>query len=143
MLRIRQEQVDAFQPIAEAEFALRIVNHLREHHPRLVVKRPDAQSLVERMPEDDLLELVKVGIARARSHGFTFSSSISAFVTLMFKAAPNFDQNPTISKSLQDALPEEQRLQRIIENTPAGVWQQAKEQYDPSAWKPSPKGNQK
>lgn len=142
MLRIRQEQIDAFQPVAEAEFALRVVGYLRQHHPRLIVKQPEGLSLVERMPDDALLPLVKLGIARARAHGFTFSSSISAFVILMFKAAPNFDRNPIIKQSLEEAIPEEQRLQKLLENTGAEIWQQAKEQYDPTAWK-QVKGNQK
>ena len=142
MLRVRREQIDAFQPTAEEEFALRIVDYLRQHYARLVVKQVNALSLLERIPEESLLKLVRTGIARARANGFTFSASISAFVVLMFKAAPNFDQNPTISQSLKELLPEEQRLPKLLETVAAETWQQAKEQYDPSAWKLTNKGTQ-
>ena len=143
MFRVRREQIDAFQPVVEAEFALRIVDYLRQHHPRLIVKQVDALSLVERIPEESLLQLVRSGITRARANRFTFSSSISAFVVLMFKAAPNFDQNPTISQSLKELLTEEQRLPKLLETAGAEIWQQAKDHYDPSAWKQAKKGSQR
>ncbi len=134
MYRIRKEQLKAFRPVAEAEFARSLMDHLRRHHKQVTVRLPKSLTLVGRMPETSLRQLVQTGIARARSHGFTFTSSISAFVVLMFKAAPNFDQHPTIRQALAEPLSEEHKLRRMIDGANTNIWKEAKAQYDPSAW---------
>src|ERR1700754_3656648 len=101
MLRIRREQFEAFQPVAEVEFALRLVEHLRERHPKAIVRTPGRWSLVNRLSDASLLALVKSAIERARSYEFKFASRISAYVMLKFKTAPNCDQLPVISKPLR------------------------------------------
>jgi hypothetical protein len=139
MLRIRKEQFEAFQPVAEAEFALRLVEHLRDRHPKAIVRTPGRWTLVNRMSDAALLELVKSGIERARSYEFKFASSISAFVVLMFKAAPNFDQHPDISKILRGTKVQlEMRMQSVAKTTSAETWAQVKNSYDAGAWNKKP-----
>ena len=134
MLRIRKEQIEAFQPVAEADFAARIAAHLRENHGQVAVKLPKRLTLISRLDEESLLGLVKNGVARARSHSFTWASSISAFVVLMFKAAPNFDEHPAIRQSLGESPVEEGRLNKLLTITGPTVWEEVKTQYDPAAW---------
>lgn len=141
MLKIRAEQLEAFRPVAEAQFALRIVDHLRKKHAKAVARLPQGPTLVNRLPDALLLEMVQNGIARARCYGLSWESSITGFVVLMFKAAPNFDQHPTINRSLTDAqAPPEARIQNILEETKSSDWWDAKERYDPTAWQSKPKG---
>jgi hypothetical protein len=143
MLRIRKEQVEAFQPVAEAEFSLRIMEHLRQHHAQTVVRLPQGATLVNRMSESTLVELIHSGIARARTYGLIWSSSISAFVVLMFKAAPNFDEHPAIHQFLIDeAVPPQDRVQSVLDKTSASVWSETRERYDAAAWQPKPTGAQ-
>ena len=134
MLRIRKEQFDVFQPLAETDFVVRIEEHLRKEHENAIVRLPGHLTLVGRMTVTSLRELVQTGIARARSHGFTFASSISAFVVLMVKAAPNFDAHPVLREALTETGPEEQRLKRLLSAASPAVWQETRDQYDPTAW---------
>jgi hypothetical protein len=135
MLRIRVEQYAAFQPVAETDFASRIAEHLRTEHARTVVRRTAGPTLISRFGDEELLTLIRSGIARARSHGLTWESSITAFVVLMFKAAPNFDQHPEIRALLtKDERPEDERLRALLQKTTSAAWTKIREQYDVAAW---------
>jgi hypothetical protein len=139
MLRIQRKQLEAFQPEAETDFALRVAEHLRERHPKVIVRTPGRWTLINRMSDAALLELVKSGIERAKSYEFKFASSISAFVVLMFKAAPNFDQHPDVSKALRDLkVPLEMRMQSVAKTTSAETWTQVKDRYDAGSWNKKP-----
>jgi hypothetical protein len=141
MLRIRREQVEAFQPVADTEFFLRIVEHLQKKYPQTVVRVQKGPTLMSRLPDASLLELVQNGVARARSYGLSLESSISAFVVLRFKAAPNFDQHPRINKVLiDDRMPPNSRMQIVLDKTPSSVWAETMERYDPAAWQATPRG---
>jgi hypothetical protein len=135
MLKIRSEQIEAFQPVADAQFVRRIVDHLRKRQSNAAVRLPQGPTLIFRLPDALLHKMVQVGVARARSYGLTWESSITGFVVLMFKVAPNFDQHPAINRALTDAqVAPDARLQKLLEVTTSSDWWEAKEHYDPTVW---------
>jgi len=141
MLKIRSEQIEAFQPVSDQQFARRVVDQLRSKHPEIIVRLLPGPTLVNRIPEDRLLIMVEQGIERARSYGLTWESSITGFVVLMFRVAPNFDQQPAINRVLTDQqFAGDARIQKLVELTNTTDWWQAKERYDPGAWQLKRKG---
>lgn len=144
MLRIRAEQLNAFQPVADAQFVARIVEHLRTNHPTTVVRLAHGPTLLSRMSEVELSELVKNGVGRARKYGLSWESSISAFVVLMFCAAPNFDQHKAITEILSNSqIPPDDRIKVVVDKIDSNAWTEIKDRYDPAAWKRMPAGADK
>jgi hypothetical protein len=85
--------------------------------------------------------MVGQGVARARAYGLTWESSITSFVILMFKVAPNFDQHPAINRALNDTqVAPDARIQRLLEVTTSSDWWEAKDRYDRAAWQLKSKG---
>ncbi len=122
---IRAEQMAAFQPEGEAAFEMRVIRHLREHHPETVVD----------IPEDVLLKMVRTGIARGRQYGMRWESNLTAYVSLMFVIAPNFDQHPRMQTILSSRqIPPEEKLDRLIVRTPDQTWEDVRRHSDPDFW---------
>lgn len=141
MLKIRSEQIVAFQPVADAQFVRRIVEYLRNKHASSVVRLPQGPTLIFRLPDAQLQKMVENGVTRAKSYGLSWESSITAFVVLMFKVSPNFDQHPAINRGLTDAqVPADERIKKLLELTTSTDWWEAKESYDPSTWQILSKG---
>jgi hypothetical protein len=88
---------------ADQELAELIFDHLCDEQPEAVAELRD--------PE--ILRRVHIGIERARAHDLDSDGAITAFVTLMFLVAPNFDQH--------------QRIQQIFERTAEADWDEAAE----------------
>ncbi|MDQ3684472.1 MAG: hypothetical protein M3430_02560 [Acidobacteriota bacterium] len=127
MLKIRPEQIEVFQPQAEVAFIERLMAHLRQEHA----------SVVGRLPDDVLKDMVESGLTRARQYGLTWESNLTAFVALMFEVAPNFDEHPLIQRILTDEnVPPDDRIDVLIERTTEQNWEAAKEGYDADAWFP-------
>ncbi|WP_437894475.1 hypothetical protein [Sorangium sp. So ce124] len=125
MLKIRDEQRRALAEAQEARFVEALGAHLREHHPDAVggVPAPVMRRRIER------------GVARARSHGLTWESSIATFVALMFKIAPNFDEYPPIRAVLAArGRPPDERVGQLFERIRGEDWQRAMRRYDARAW---------
>lgn len=100
----------------DQELAELIFDHLCDEHPESVAELRDAE----------ILRRVRLGISRARSHDLTSEGAITAFVTLMFLIAPNFDQHPRIRKALDNpSVPPDQRMQQIFEKTAEDDWDEA------------------
>jgi hypothetical protein len=128
MLIIRNEQLDAFQEIADAAFVQTIIEHLREEHAEAI----------GRLPDEVLTDMVQAGIDRARSWGLTWEATITAFVALMFEIAPNFDEHPKIREILsEESEPEDARLDRLVEEVSEKDWEEAVQLYDENAWFPN------
>jgi hypothetical protein len=130
--RIRQAQMEVFQPEAEAAFEARLADYLYGQHFEAV-----------RDLSDDLLkERIHNGIARARGYGLSWQSSLTVFVALMFEIAPNFDSHPYIRRVLTDPrVPPDERMDRLMEWTGERTWEEAEARYDAAAWSTRPKGN--
>ncbi|HEX4949179.1 MAG TPA: hypothetical protein VFZ34_21055 [Blastocatellia bacterium] len=136
MLKIRAEQMQAFQSIADKTFAQKLVKHLREKHGDTGVQLPSGTFLVFELPEETLKTMIHTGIARAREHEFTSEADLAGFVALMLETAPNFDDHPLLRRGLRDERVRlEERLQALLQNATEANWGVVKEEYDPSAWK--------
>ena len=105
--------------ITDEDLLEHIVDHLCAEQAEAVADLKDTE--IERR--------AALGIARAKSHGFLFPEPITAYVTLMFLVAPDFDRHPSIAKVLDDrnAAPGE-RLRRLFEKTSEEDWEEAAEQ---------------
>jgi hypothetical protein len=135
MFKIRPEQLEAFEPVADAAFVVRVVQHLRDEHADEVVSLPDREYTVAGLDEETIAEMARTGIAKARSYGFTWESSITAFVVLMFVVAPSFDNHPLIKRALNDTSPDENsRIENLFERTSSENWDVAAQSYDSAAW---------
>lgn len=140
MLKIRPAQIKAFTPAAEAAFERRVAVYLREEHAEEVVTLPAggdevAELVVRDLDDETLLKMVRAGIARARSYGMTWESTITAFVVLMFAVAPNFDSHPLIRRVLEDTeVKPELRIEQLWEQTTEENWEVAAQGYDAREW---------
>ena len=135
MLKIRPEQIRAFQPVADAEFVERLAVHVRAEHADAPVFLPEGETTVGLLTDERLHEMVRRGVERARSYGITWESTLGAFVTIMFVAAPNFDEHPLIRRVLSDEkVDANARVERLWELTTEENWEVVAQNYDASAW---------
>ncbi|MBI5084731.1 MAG: hypothetical protein HZB13_09055 [Acidobacteria bacterium] len=102
--------------IPEEDLLEHIVDHLCEEQAEAVAALSDSE----------IRRRAALGLARARANGFEFPEPITAFVTLMFLVAPDFDRHPEIAKVLSDrkAAPAE-RLKNLFARTKEEHWEQA------------------
>ncbi len=137
-LSIRPEQMLVVETVAQENFVRRIAAHLLEEYPKSSVILPgDEKFTVDELPEETLHDLVRTGIARARSYRLTFESSISAFTAVMFEIAPNFDTHRLSQVLLNDEEVEpNNRLDELLNVLTEKNWESIREDYDPNAWKP-------
>ena|ERR1039458_5270366 len=103
------------QPMDD-ELAEHIAGHLSEEQPETLAGLSDAE--IDRR--------VRLGLARARAHGFTDPEPATAFVALMFLVAPGFDQQPAIAAAIRSArgTPAE-RLRTMFSQTQEQDWDEA------------------
>jgi uncharacterized protein YyaL (SSP411 family) len=87
MLRIRDEQMQAFDADAQKRFEDRAIRHLRANLPRQT----------EHFSDDNLRARVRTGAVRAREYGLESEQQIMCFVDTTFLLANNFDTAPAFS----------------------------------------------
>jgi hypothetical protein len=142
MLKIRPEQMEVFQPAAEAAFVRRVVEHLREHNSDAVIHLPNEVALVKQISEETLYAMARNGIARAREYGMEWESSVTVFFVVMVVTAPNFDSHPLIQRILKDENVDPNcRIDQLWERTSEENWEAVKKNYDPQAWESNFGGN--
>ncbi len=135
MFIIREDQFAAFDSVAEKDLQDRTIEHLRENHSEEIVILPDGEFSIQEIPDERLLEMVKLGFKRARKFGFTWESNLVSFVVLMFTIAPNFDDQPAINKVLSDeSIEADLRLDTVWERTNDEDWEMVNEQYETEYW---------
>ena len=101
----------------------------------MVVKLPDGEFIVAVLPEATLRKMVVGGLAKARSYGMTWRSTLISFVVIMFVAAPNFDENPKVRKTLNTpVLPMNLRIDLLWGKTTKEDWDQLEKAYDCEVW---------
>jgi hypothetical protein len=81
MLKIRPEQMDAFEAAALKGFEDRMVEHLRNFSPKHT----------QVLDEEQLRTVVRYGIEHAESHGLTSERSIRIYTETMLMLGSNFD----------------------------------------------------
>jgi hypothetical protein len=116
MLTLGKPQIDAIKESVERAYARDVARYMRAEHSESVAALAD----------DELLRRVRLGIARAESHGLTWDSSITAFVAIMFEVAPTFDEQPAIARVLKDeSLAPNKRIEALWELTTDEDWDEA------------------
>jgi hypothetical protein len=125
----------AFKPEADADFERRLAAYFREEHAGTIVQLASGPTKVEELQEDVLVRMVRTGIARARSYGLSFESSIAGFLTIMFETAPGFDSHPLLKRLLSDpeVLPNS-RVDHLLRRATEENWNVVRRSYDPNAW---------
>jgi hypothetical protein len=132
---IRPEQFEVFLPQAEAAFETRVVEYLKEEHWDELVRLPSGEFLIEELPDETLLKMVRHTTSRSRRYEMEMESSITAFVVLAVVTAPNFDEHLLIRRILNDhSTPPEDRIQRLWDETTEENWAAVEENYDVKAW---------
>jgi hypothetical protein len=135
MLKIRGKQM---RVLADESFVRRLAVRLRKTHSKLPVILLAGVTTVGQIPEPRLLEMVRTGVARARSYGLTDETSLATFVFLMFFVAPNFDEHPLIARVLADArIRPDSRVDELWEKIGDGNFEAARRNYSPGAWEAS------
>ncbi len=135
MLKIRSQQFEVFKPVADEAFARRVAEYLQQKHPNAAVRLPKGLSVVRRLPEKTLLEMIRGGVGRARKYDMTFESTLTAYVVVMFLAAPNFDAHPLIRRALTDEkVAPDSRIEHLWQRISGQNWETVKKNYDPGAW---------
>ena len=81
MLVIRNDQIDTLEQFAVKDFENELVGHLKEFAPK-------HSEVIE---ESGVREVVKLGIKRAESYGFTNRGPIRFYVEMMFMFGSDFD----------------------------------------------------
>jgi len=95
MMRIREEQMEAFSTKARATFENRMVLHLRRFFPQHC----------EALGEDGIRETIRHGIERARSYAIVAERDVCKYIDLMFGFDRDFDTDeglPWARKILTD-----------------------------------------
>jgi len=108
MLRIRSEQIEAFESARAAHFEPRTVQHLKERFP----KHCDV------LKDEGILEVIHYGIGRAETYGLTHQSEVRLFIDLTLMFGRYFDTDLQIpwaaeiltDDDLTDQLVKAQRL---------------------------------
>jgi hypothetical protein len=126
MLKIRPEQLEAFQPSAEAAFESRVIEYLRFEHADVVVRHHTGSITVADIKEEPLLEMIRTRLQRARDYGMSWESSLMAFMVLTFVVSPTFDHQPAIRRVLLDETIEpDLRIDQLWEQTSEEDWEAA------------------
>jgi len=86
MLNIRPGQMEAFEQAALRRFENDMVAHLRKFAPRHC----------EILDEEALRKIIRLGIERARKHGFTNVGPVRFFLEMMFLFGSDFDTDPQL-----------------------------------------------
>jgi hypothetical protein len=84
MLKIREEQLKAFESAAMQRLEDRMVAHLHELAPQHCAA----------MGEANLRKVVKTGIKRAEKYGLTFKGPVRFYLDLMIMLGSDFDTDP-------------------------------------------------
>lgn len=126
MLVIRQKQIDTLIKKSDEEFVEFLFGHVKKEQPDFTSEYKD----------ETLREMVRNGIKRAERYNFSTAEDITAFVSIMFEIAPNFDQPPPIKAVLEDEkFSPAKRLERLWSPLVTEEdWANAEDAYDEKAW---------
>lgn len=127
MLVIRKQQIQAFIARNDTELTDVIRTAIRAANTSRVKDLDDAE----------LNAMLKIGIERAKSRGFTDAEDIAYFVAIMFEIAPRFDEQTDISKVVENTVfPPDIRLDQLFTNVSDAAWAEAGRGYEDSFWFP-------
>jgi hypothetical protein len=127
MPKMTSEQIDALVA-GDDEQLIRTV---------LAYQQREYGNLLNGVPEDMQIGMIRNGIAKARSYGLQRAGNINAFVALMFEIAPEFDRQPDIQRVLKDpTIAPENKIQALMDRVPAQAWEDAGKHISSQTWFP-------
>ena len=125
MLVLRKAQLEAIQKPAEKDFAERLVAFVSETCPEQTASLRPAV----------LRKRVLWAQSGAQRLGLTWESSITLFVTHMFKRGPNFFQHQAIQRVFQDAAIEpNERMNQVMDRVTSAEWADVETKRDDKLW---------
>ena len=96
-MKIRKEQMEEVAQRQEEEYAVRMTRLLCERFPK--------QRSIHRIRDDDVLALVRRGMAQARDYGIIYEDDIQTYLECMVVLGPQFEQrqqHPFVGDLLRD-----------------------------------------
>jgi hypothetical protein len=126
-LIIREEQMQVWR---NEKFVHWIVQEVRKDHA----------ATLKGTPAYEVEAKVRHGLQRGRMYGLTSEPALADFVFSMFLISPVFDEHPPIRKIFLDqAIPEERKLQQIQNTLTVDDWKAARRVANPDvAWRSLP-----
>lgn len=135
MFTLSQTHNQVFQAKAESDFVREVMQYLRENHAETIVKLPNGEFGVADLREETLRKMVIGGIAKARSYGMTWRSTLISFVVIMFVSAPNFDEYEIVNETFANSgLTPNLRIDELWEVTSNIDWETIEHNYQILAW---------
>jgi hypothetical protein len=98
-----------------------LIDHLVDH-----LCAEQAETVAE-LPDAEIRRRAALALRRAESHGFTEPRAMTAFATLMFIVAPDFDAQPKIAAALQAKGRDDERMRLLFARTSEEDWDEAGE----------------
>jgi hypothetical protein len=135
---VRKQQVEVLERETARNYVRSFADAIREDDAEEWVYPPDGPDWIQvkDLPSTLFLDMVAAGIHRASNRGLERSDDITAFVSLMFSFAPNFDRQRTINQILtSEDVDDEERMNLIADNVSEQDWDEVEENYDESAWR--------
>jgi hypothetical protein len=105
-MRIRSEQMEAFEQAARQRFEEEMIEHSKNFAP----------PICEVIGDEQLRVALRAAMARADSYGFTYRGPIRLFIEMMFLCGSSFDtdpQYPAIAQVLRSPADQMQRAEQI------------------------------
>ncbi len=128
MLIIRKEQIQHLIAADDGQLVKVIRQAIRQANTERVYSWED----------QELENMVKIGIDRAKSHGLDAAEDIAAFVAVMFEIAPRFDEQDEIRQVLDDQMfTPDVRFYQLFERVSNEAWSEAEMLYEESFWFPA------
>lgn len=110
----------------EPEWVEKLLAQIKEEDPEINEDYDDTA----------LRRMIRRAIRKAESYDFTAAPQQSAFVSIMFSIAPNFDDQPEIKAVLEERnLSPKLRLERLWSPLVSEeVWEKAADDHNEDAW---------
>ncbi|MCD4732572.1 MAG: hypothetical protein K8R74_18375 [Bacteroidales bacterium] len=84
MLTIRKEQLQFFEDLSFQSFLDEMVDHIKDFTPKLF----------ETIGKENIRQIIKLGITRAKKYDLTYHSTVKFYLELMFMFGCDFDSDP-------------------------------------------------
>jgi hypothetical protein len=127
MPKFTREQIDAMVAGDDEQLIRTVLAHQQREY----------NNLLNGIPEDIQIDMIRGGIAKARSYGLERAGNINAFVAIMFEIAPEFDRQPDIQRVLKDpAIAPADKIQALMDRVPAQAWEDAGKNISSQTWFP-------
>lgn len=106
MLKLRKQQIETFDKVAQVDLHHRLLKFLRTELPEETASLED----------DALLKRIKDSEHRASVYGIVSEAGIAQFTCLTFTGGPSFDEIPEVRAYLQEpGLEPEEKLEELVD----------------------------